>query len=298
MNTGQRNSRSNFTGSLTPYLFVIPTFLVYFLFVVYPVIQTAGLSFTNWDGLKASREFVGIRNYLRIFTNDPLFFRSFRNNLWWAFLGTAGPIVLALPLASILSTKTKGRTFFRTVFFMPNVLPAMVVGIIWGWVYNPVFGLLNTVLNQLGLNHMTRAWLGEPRTALTALIVSAVWAYFGFVFVIFMAAIQNVDRSLYEAAEIDGANAIQSFFAITIPQLKEVITMITVYTFIGGFARVFDMIWATTRGGPGNSTEVLATYIYRQAFQQNQVGYGSAMALTLSVMVAVASILFLKYRER
>lgn len=283
--------------NMAAYLFILPPLVLYGAFVLYPLVQTIGLSFTNWDGVSPTKQFVGWANYARMLKGDKLFARAFTHNLYWILLGTVSPIVIGLILAALLATRIKGRTFFRTVYFMPSVLSTMVVGIIWGWIYNPVFGLLNEVLKKIGLETLTRSWLGESQTALTALIIAAIWSYFGFCVVVFLAGLQNIDVSLYEAAQIDGANGIQRFFHITIPGLREVITMVTTYTLIGGF-RVFDIVWVTTRGGPANATEVMSTYIYRNAFQQNYVGYGAAMALTLSTIIVVISIAFIRVRER
>lgn len=283
--------------NMAAYLFILPPLVLYGAFVLYPLVQTIGLSFTNWDGVSPTKQFVGWANYARMLKGDKLFARAFTHNLYWILLGTVSPIVIGLILAALLATRIKGRTFFRTVYFMPSVLSTMVVGIIWGWIYNPVFGLLNEVLKKMGLETLTRSWLGEGQTALTALIIAAIWSYFGFCVVVFLAGLQNIDVSLYEAAQIDGANGIQRFFHITIPGLREVITMVTTYTLIGGF-RVFDIVWVTTRGGPANATEVMSTYIYRNAFQQNYVGYGAAMALTLSTIIVVISIAFIRVRER
>jgi len=244
------------------YLFVLPPLVLYAVFVIYPLLGTISLSLTNWDGVSPTKEFVGLANYAKMFQADRLFLRAFSHILYWIVLGTISPIVIGLGLAALLFTRIRGRTFFRTVYFMPAVLSSMVVGIIWGWIYNPVFGLLNEILKRLGLASLTRAWLGDSGTALTALIVAAIWSYFGFCVVIFLAGLQNIDVSLYEAAEIDGANALQRFIHVTIPGLREVITMVTTYTLIGGF-RVFDIVWVTTRGGPANATEVMSTYIYR-----------------------------------
>lgn len=285
--------------SLSPLLFILPPLLIYVSFVAYPFVHTVVISFTNWDGLSAERTWVGFGNYAAALLEDQQFWRAFGNNIWWVILGTAAPIIIALPLAALVTArKLKGRNIFRTIFFMPVILPPMIVGIIWGWVYNPVFGLLNEVLEVVGLEALTRPWLGEPGIALTALIVSAVWAYFGFCFVIFVAALQNVDVSLLEAAEIDGANSRQRFMNVTIPQLRDVITMVGVYTFIGGFTSIFDIIWGTTRGGPAGATEVLTTLIYRRGFEYHRFGYASAIAVILAVVVIVSSVVSVRIRER
>lgn len=284
---------------LTPYLFLLGPLVLYVTFLIAPVVGTFGLSFYQWDGLSESRVFVGAQNFIRMVTApDSLFLKALLHNVWWSFLGTILPISIALPLAALVARTPKGMTLFRVVYFLPMVLPAIVVGIIWGWIYNPVFGLLNSLLSSIGLENLTVAWLGQSSTALTALIVAAAWGYTGFCFVILLAGMQNINIDLYESAIIDGANFWVQFTHITVPLLRNIITMLTAYTLIGGFSRVFDIIWITTRGGPGSATEVLGTYIYRVSFQHYEFGYGAAMSVSLGVIVAAVSYVFVKVRER
>lgn len=180
---------------------------------------------------------------------------------------------------------------------MPVMLSPVVVGIIWGWVYNPIYGMLNKMLASVGLGGLSRGWLGDPKLALYMVLITAIWSYFGFCLVVLIAGMQNVDTELYDAANMDGANAFQQFFHVTIPQLGSVLTMITAYTLIGGL-NVFDIVYVMTGGGPANSTELIATYTYKQSFQLNAVGYGASLSMVMTLLSLVASALFMKFRAR
>ena len=223
---------------------------------------------------------------------------SLSHNLVWVIIGTISPLVIGLLLAVLLSNeKVKGRTVFRTIYFMPVILSPVVVGLIWGWVYNPIFGMLNRVLDIIGLGSYSRGWLGDPNLALFMVLIAAIWSYFGFCLVILVAGMQNIDTELYDAANMDGANSWQQFMNVTIPQLSSVLTMIVAYTMIGGF-NVFDIVYIMTGGGPANSTELIATYTYKQSFQLNSVGYGATLSMVMTFLSLVASFLFLKMREK
>jgi ABC-type sugar transport system permease subunit len=282
--------------SLTGYLFVLPAFALYLLFVLYPFVVSIYYSLTDWDGAQPVKPFVGMGNYARLI-GDRLMWLSLWHNLVWIVFGTLTPVVIGLGLASLVWSGVRGRLFFRTVYFMPVVLATVVVGIIWSWIYHPMFGPINVALRAVGLGHIARGWLGDLNWALFALMLAALWAYFGFCFVILLAGLQNVDLEVHDAAKIDGANAWQRFIHVTIPQLRPVLTMLTAYTLIGGF-NVFDIVFVLTKGGPANATEVIATYIYEMAFKQSQVGYGAALSMVMTVLSLIASYLFINTRER
>ena len=207
----------------------------------------------------------------------------------WVIVGTIAPMVIGLLLAMLLWRRPQGFTLFRTVFFMPQVLSSVVIGIVWGWIYNPIFGILNKLLDAVGLEESLAGWLGDPDVALYAVLVAAIWAEIGFVFVVFLAGLQNVSQDLLEAATLDGANAWQRFWNVTVPQMANVITVVSALLLIGGF-NVFDIIFVMTGGGPANATEVIATYTYKEAFTQNRVGYASTLSLVMTVISLVASV--------
>lgn len=277
-------------------MFLAPSTILYTLFMIYPFFQSIYLSFTDWNGVGPIGDFVGLQNY-RDLIHDDLLWRSLGHNAIWVVIGTVAPLVIGLFLAILLWRQPKGFTLFRTIYFLPQVLSPVIIAIVWGWVYNPVFGLLNQGLDAVGLETISRGWLGDSDTALYAVLVAAIWAETGFVFVVFLAGLQTVSKDLLEAATLDGANAWQRLKDVTIPQLSNVITVITALLLIGGFS-VFDIIFVMTQGGPNHSTEVIATYTYTEAFTQNHAGYSATLSLVLTVISLIASVVFIRFRER
>jgi ABC-type sugar transport system permease subunit len=218
--------------------------------------------------------------------------------LIWVVVGTISPVAIGLLLAVLVwSGQTRGRILFRTAYFMPVVLSPVVIAIIWGWIYSPIFGILNRVLEVIGLGSITRGWLGDPTWALYAVLGAAIWSYFGFCFVILLAGLENADPELFDAAKLDGANFWQELVDVAIPQLRNVLTMVLVYTLIGGF-NVFDIVFVMTGGGPANLTEVIATYAYNKSFMENEVGYGASLTTIMTLLSLAASVILLKARER
>jgi ABC-type sugar transport system permease subunit len=277
-------------------LFVLPALVLYLVFMVFPFFQSIYFSLTSWNGVTAVKEWVGLANY-RELIGDGLFWLSLKNTIIWVIIGTIAPIVVGMLLALLLWSRPKGFTLFRTVFFMPQVLSTVVIGIVWSWIYNPIFGILNEALDTVGLEDLSRGWLGDPDVALYAVLVAAIWATIGFVFVILLAGLQNVSKDLLEAATIDGANVWQRFWNVTVPQLAGVINVVIAFLLIGGFS-VFDIVFVMTGGGPANATDVLATFTYKEAFTQNNVGYASAIAVVITVISLIASVTFIRLRER
>ena len=281
----------------SPVLFVLPALAFYVMFVTYPLLGTINYSLHEWDGASPLMNFVGLENYIELFQNE-IFWRALGNNAIWIITTIVVPVFLGLYLAVLLSTdKLKGVTLFRVSFFVPAVLSLVVVSIVWTWIYHPEYGKVNVYLRAFGLDSLTRAWLGNPDTVLGALLAAGSWTYYGFCMVIFMAALQSIDRTYYEVAKIDGANSVQIFFKITVPMLKNTVTMLILNSMIGSF-KVFDIIYVTTRGGPYHSSEVVSTYMYDKAFYTNEVGYGAAIAITLAIFIAVFSGLYLRSAER
>ena len=278
------------------WLFVLPALAVYAYFVIYPFFYSIYYSLTDWDGAQPVKHFIGLANYHRLLS-DTLMWQALWHNVIWVCIGTISPIVLGLLLGVSLWMGVKGRLIFRTVYFLPVILSEVVIAIIWNWIYHPLFGAVNQLLDLIGLGSWSRGWLGDPTWALYALLGAAIWAYYGFCFVIIMAGLQNVDVTLVEAATIDGANGWQRFWYVIVPQLSNVLTMIIAYTLIGGFS-VFGIVFVMTQGGPGTATQVIATYTYRKAFQESQVGYGAALSMVMTVLSLVTSYVFIRLRER
>jgi raffinose/stachyose/melibiose transport system permease protein len=208
---------------------------------------------------------------------------AFWNNVIWIVVGTIAPLAIGLVVALLLWNVRRGSTFYRLAFFLPYILPAAAIGVVWSWIYDPIRGWLNRGLELIGLGSLATGWLGNPDTALGAVLVTAVWTATGFVVVILLAALRNVDVELIDASTIDGANARQRLWYVILPQIMPVFLMVTTITLIGGFA-VFDIIFVMTGGGPANATEVLGTYAYSSAFQLNRMSYGTALALVITVL--------------
>jgi raffinose/stachyose/melibiose transport system permease protein len=277
-------------------LFVLPSLLVYALFMVWPFLGTLELSFQAWDGFSPERTFVGLDNYLAL-VNDGDFWNAVGHNLIWAIVGTVGPIIIGLPLAIVLWSGARYRLAFRAIYFIPFILPSVVIGLIWGWIYNPLFGVLNALLEAIGLQDLTRGWLGDPDTALFAVLLAAIWSYFGFCVVMFLAGLQGIDMNLVDAAKVDGANAWQRARHVLLPGIAPVFTFVLTITLVGAFS-VFDIVYVMTRGGPGTATEVMAGYAYRMAFGRNFAGYGAAISSVIAIVSLLLAIALLRYRER
>ena len=274
--------------------FVLPAFLVYLIFFGVPFVATIWLSFTEWNGV-GKPAFTGIDNYLRL-SGDSAMWAALGNNVIWVIVGTVAPVFIGLIIAVMLWSDARGSMTYRTVYFLPVVLSPVVIGIIWGWIYNPLFGLLNTGLRAVGLGNLAIGWLGESETALYAVLVTAIWSYLGFCIVVLFAGLQKVDPELVGAARVDGANARQRFRHVIVPQIRPVLTMVIVYTVIGGF-NVFDVVWVMTSGGPNNASEVIATYTYEIAFRGNEYGYGATLSMVMSVLSLFAAWITMKMRR-
>lgn len=279
----------------TGYAFIAPAFLLYAFFFIYPFVVSLYFTLIKWAGA-GPREFVGLANYRRLFS-DQLLWEALSHNVIWVVVGTISPIAIGLLLGALLWRGPRGMIVFRTIYFLPVVLSDVIIGIIWNWIYHPLFGPLNQFLQTIGLGSLARGWLGDPSTALLALLVAAIWSYFGFAFVVIIAGLQNVSFELIEAAMIDGATAWQRFRYVLIPELGHVLTMITAFTLINGFS-VFGIVFVMTQGGPGTATQVIATYTYRMAFQESDIGYGATLSLVMTVITLIASYTFIRLRER
>jgi ABC-type sugar transport system permease subunit len=266
--------------------FVLPALVVYLVFFGLPFLATIWLSLTAWNGV-GWPDFSGLANYARLAV-DGAMWAALGNNLIWVVLGTAVPVLVGLILAVMLWSGARGSMAYRTVYFLPVILSPVVIGVIWAWIYNPLFGLLNTGLRNVGLGAWAIGWLGEPETALYAVLVTAIWSYFGFCIVVLFAGLQKVDPELVAASRIDGANARQRFAHVIVPQIRPVLTMVIVYTVIGGF-NTFDVVWVMTQGGPNNATEVIATYTYEVAFRGSDYGYGATLSVVMSAVALLAA---------
>lgn len=279
------------------YLFILPAFALYMLFVGLPIAQVAVYSLLRFDN-GIVQGFAGVSNYLRL-GSDGVFWAALGHNAVWVVLTLAFPLMAGLLLSAILAEMSP-RTVrvLGAIYFLPRTIPLVVAGIIWGWIYNPLFGLANWGLDFAGLGDLAGAWLAEPSSALVSLNIVGAWTFFGFCVVIYLAAIQSVDPSLYEAASLDGATWWQRFRFITVPLLKSTTLFLGLYAAIEAM-RFFDLVWVTTQGGPGYATEVLTTHIYKTFFLVGDFGYAAALSVVLlAIVLTISAVSFRILRTR
>jgi ABC-type sugar transport system permease subunit len=281
----RRRRRRRKHGGATAWLFALPALVVYLAFLVYPSASSLFFSLTDWDGLSPGYNIVGLRNY-RSMVHDPVVVRAAVNNLIWTVVTIAVPVVFGLTLAILLNGRVRGKPVLRMLFYTPGVLPLVSIASIWGWLYNPQYGAVNALLRAVGLDSLAQPWLGQNSTALAAVMVPAIWLRTGFPMLLYLAALQGIPQEQYEAATVDGASRSQQFWRITMPNLRPAHYIVLALSLIDSF-KVFDLIYATTYGGPGTATQVMGTWMYFNAFQYYHAGYGTAIAVVIT-LVAVA----------
>jgi len=275
----------------------LPALFIYLLFLVYPMLSSLYISFTDWDRISPEKNFVGLENYRNLLFEDQVARIALRNNVIWMIFTVLIPTVLGLLLAVALNQAIAGKTFFRSVFYAPGVLPLVAVGLIWGWLYNPSFGFVNESLRAIGLDSMATSWLGNQQTALGATIVTGIWQRTGLPMLLYLAGLQAIPGEQYDAARIDGANRFQTFRYITLPWLRETHIIVLALSVIEA-VKVFDLIYTMTNGGPGRSTQVLATWMYANTFQFFNGGYGSAIAWVIAAISIAFAIPYIRTMAR
>jgi raffinose/stachyose/melibiose transport system permease protein len=264
-------------------VYVLPALLVYSAFVLLPILTSIALGLTEWGGVGLPR-FVGFANYAALLS-DPIFYTALRNNLVLLVFYVALPLAIGLALAVIVtSARSHEQLALRALFFMPYVMPSAVLGIIWRWLYNPVFGPFNQALHAMGLKALALPWLGSFTFALPAVGVVATWYYAGFCMAIFMSGLQRIEPALFEAAEIEGATPLQTFRHITLPSLLPEVRIVLLLTIIASI-KSFDLVFTMTRGGPANATLVANLYMYQLGFELSRYGYASAVAVIGAVLI-------------
>lgn len=269
------------------YLFIAPLFIGMLAFIVIPIAASLVMSFTKWD-IITPPEFVGTRNYIQLLTSDRLFWKVLGNTFRYILLSIPLSVTIPLILSVLLNQKVPGITFYRAAFFLPLVTSVVAIGLLWRWMYDSEFGLINYVLNSIGLQG--QRWLSDPNLAMPAVVFATVWQGLGYNVIIYLAGLQGIPEHLYEAATIDGAGDLRKFFHITVPMLTPQIFFVMVISFLGGF-QSFGLIYVMTQGGPVNSTNVYVYYLWQTAFSSAKMGYASAMSWILTlIMVAVTAI--------
>ncbi|HUX87191.1 MAG TPA: sugar ABC transporter permease [Chloroflexota bacterium] len=291
-NTAARRSRA-IRRHLTGWLFIGPAVIVYVAFVVYPLFYSILLSFYQWAGFQPRwGPFVGLQNY-GLLARDPIFWKALTNNILFVVLRTPFEVGIALLLALLLNERFPGRLAFRTLIFVPVVLSLIVVGVVFGRIFEPTAGVLNTFLRLIGLGSLALPWLGDAGLALPAVTAVSIWKNVGFSMVILLAGLQSTPPDVLDAARVDGAGAVRTALNVTIPILRPVIA-ITVALSVISSLKVFDLVYIMTSGGPLYSTEVLTTYLYRVTFVYNQVGVGSSVAVVLMLLILGISMVQLR----
>lgn len=272
------------------YLFIIPGGILYLIFFILPTISALFYSITDWNGISADYNFIGLKNFKDLLFNDYVFKKAAGNNMKFLLAVVIFQTLFSLIFALILVKNTKPNVFFRTLYFFPTILASVSVAFIWTFIYDSNLGMLNNFLQMVGLENLIHSWLGDRRIAIFSIALVQVWAHTGQVMIMFIAGLQSIPEEIYEAAKIDGANRWQTFRRITWPLLAPSTTMVVGYTMIQSF-KAFDLVFAMTGGGPVYSTEIFATFIYRSAFTNYTFGYASAASVIFMMVIATLTYL-------
>ncbi len=276
-------------------LFVLPALIIHASIVTIPSLSTVYMSFFEWNGL-GNAAFIGLDNFIELFTKDNVFWVAVTNNLKWALIFITVPIIIAVPVASVLRKVGRGQMLYRTLFFLPYVVAPAVAGKIFSAYYNPINGI-SQIFRQLGWESLANIdFLGNPKIALYAVAVVDNWHWWGFVMVLMLSALHQVDPALYEAAKVEGANKWQEFRYITIPGIRPTLFFIVMMTIIWSFLQ-FDYIWVMTMGGPAQSTEILSTWMYKNAFVNYRAGYANAICVIQS-FICVFTYFALRFMQK
>ncbi len=275
---------------LAAYLFLLPGLIHFIVFVLFAVLASLGLSFTRWD-LLSRPVFIGVQNFVDM-VHDDLFWNALRVTFLYVLLSLPAGVVLALGLALAMNQKLRGISFFRACYFIPVVSSMVAVSMVWRWIYQPDFGLLNYLLSLVGITGPD--WLGDDRLTMPSLAVLSIWKGLGFNMVLFLAGLQGIPRSLYEAAAIDGAGRWAQFRHVTWPLLTPTTFFVVVLGIIGSF-QAFDQVVLMTNGGPGDASRVYTFYLYTKAFRDHAMGYAAALAWVLFAIIAAVTYVQIRF---
>jgi len=275
---------------LAAYLFLLPGLIHFIVFVLLAVLASLGLSFTRWD-LLSRPVFIGVQNFVDM-VHDDLFWNALRVTFLYVLLSLPAGVVLALGLALAMNQKLRGISFFRACYFIPVVSSMVAVSMVWRWIYQPDFGLLNYLLSLVGITGPD--WLGDDRLTMPSLAVLSIWKGLGFNMVLFLAGLQGIPRSLYEAAAIDGAGRWAQFRHVTWPLLTPTTFFVVVLGIIGSF-QAFDQVVLMTNGGPGDASRVYTFYLYTKAFRDHAMGYAAALAWVLFAIIAAVTYVQIRF---
>jgi len=272
-------------------IYTAPAIIAITAFVGIPFLASVNYSFRSWNGIDKSSTFIGLKNYIRLFTDDKAFINSVVFTFVYALFVVIFVNILALLFAQLLESKIRGKGLFRTAFYLPNIISLVVIGFIWKFICTRVFDQLATVT---GLKFFELSWLGDPKLAVATVIFVSVWQSLGFYMVIYIAGLQSVPEDIGEAAMIDGASSFRKFFRITLPMIMPSISFCMFYS-VANSMKMFDLIFSLTSGGPGGSTTPMSLDIYNTAFGKQMMGYGSAKSVILFVIVVAISVIQINY---
>ena len=289
MNAKKKNS------NLSTWAFLLPAMIIYLSVIVFPVLYSVVISLTKWNGV-SKMEFVGLKNYITLFTSDKVFRIALRNNLLWIVMTIGITMTVSLGFAVLLNRQFRGRTVFRALFYFPCVVAPIAVAIIWRWIYNPQIGFFNQFFKLIGLNYK-QAWISDPNVSIFAVFAASLWQGIGSPMILFLAGLQGVSVEVLEAATVDGAGPVRKFFMVTIPLMKQTFVMV-VANLITASLKVYDIVVGLTNGGPNNSTEMLGTYMYAQTFQYNNVGMGTAVACVMLLLMMIVIVPYVNFTSK
>ena len=281
-----RLSRRRRNEALWGILFAAPAVLGFLLWQLGPIIASLGIAFTDWR-IIGTPHWIGLENFRTMFTSDGLFFKSLGVTAYYSLVSVPLRLIVAFALALLLNQKIRGLPIFRTIFYLPSLVPLIASSVLWIWLFNPDFGLLNALLEFLHLP--TLQWIYDSSTVIPSLILMSVWDV-GPLMIIFLAGLQGVPRGLYEAVDIDGGNALHRLRHVTLPMVTPTILFNLILSIIGAM-QTFTQGYVMTQGGPANSSLFFVLYLYQKAFQQSQMGYASALAWILFILIAILSLL-------
>ncbi|NMO97860.1 carbohydrate ABC transporter permease [Paenibacillus lemnae] len=276
----------------------LPALALFATFTLYPFGKAVVMAFYDWSGLSENPVFTGLKNF-RTLWQDDIVWQALKNNIFLLLVVPILTMAISLLFAALLTQKRlTGKSIYRTVFFFPNVLSIVVISVLWSFVYHPTFGILNSLLEMIGLQEWTRAWLGDSSTVLWAIAFPMIWQSVGYYMIIYIAAIEGIPADIYEAASIDGASGVTQFRRLTVPLIWSVMRITIVFFLIGVFNGSFAYIKVMTNAGPNHGSEVLMTYMYSQAFNNGNFGYAMAVGVFLLLITISLALLSEKLTER
>lgn len=270
----------------TAWVFLAPSLVLFLTFTAIPVVAAFGISFTQWDLFNPAR-FVGLGNYTKLLS-DPIFSRVMGNTAYFVLLSVPIQMLIGLGCALALNRGIRGQTFFRIAYFLPVVTSTIAAALVWAWLFNANFGLVNAFLSLVGVTDVPR-WLASTQWAMPAVIIVSIWQNLGYAMVLFLAGLQNIRADLYDAAAMDGAKGWRRLWFITLPLLSPTTFFVLIISIIGSF-QIFELVFVMTQAGPANATNTLVYYIYQNGFQFYQMGYASAAAMVLFVIVLIMTL--------